>query len=79
MKIYGIEITEVQIEACLKRMRSHGEFMAGDIAAHVVDRIADANSSVRENVAYRLADRLIQRERKAGRIKYDGKYWNSTQ
>ena len=30
MKIYGIEITEAQIEACLKRMRSHGEFMAYD-------------------------------------------------
>lgn len=79
MKIYGIEITEAQIEACLKRMRSHGEFMAGDIAAHVIDRIADANSKVREDVAYRLADRLIQRERKAGNIKFNGKYWNSTQ
>lgn len=61
MKVKGIEITQAQIDACLVRMRMD-RFYACQIYVTAI------GAGVSEIAADRVADRLIQRERKAGRI-----------
>ena len=74
MKVDGIEIPPEVIDACLERMRS-GRFRCSDIIE------AARNSGVQTaGLEYtRIADRLIQRERKAKRIKaVEYPYWEPT-
>lgn len=63
MKVQGIEVSQKAIDACLARMQRGDYFRAYFIASAAYD--AGVSSG---EVASRLADRLIQRERKAGRI-----------
>lgn len=62
MRIGKYEVPEVVVRKCLGRMKS-GKFKARDIA----DTAFDADIDCGENDS-RVADRLIQRERKAGNI-----------
>lgn len=50
--------------------------MAGEFTFSQVWRAVDKVCAI-EGYAYRLADRLLQRERKAGRIKFNGKFWTA--
>jgi hypothetical protein len=63
VKVYGEQIRDEQISAALAAMV--GEFRCSDIENALV------RAGVREPgaVAMRAADRLLQRERKAGRIR----------
>jgi hypothetical protein len=63
MKVYGTEITDEQIAAALAAMR-------GTFTMHTVT-VALIRAGARSDgpVAGRAVDRLLQRERKAGRIK----------
>jgi hypothetical protein len=63
VKVQGIEVSQAHIDACLERMKRGDYFRAYFIASAAYD--AGVSSG---EVASRLADRLIQRERKAGRI-----------
>lgn len=71
MYVYGIPITDEQIEACLAKMRAAPMFATSTIEAEAVragipERIGASWQSIYP--ANRLADRLVQRERKAGNI-----------
>lgn len=66
MKVYGVEITEEQIAAGVAAM-------TGTFSAHTVSRaLSLAGVKSPSSISYvveRTADRLLQRERKAGRIR----------
>ena len=68
MNVLGFTVTSAIEAACLERMRA-GWFTA--------EHIADVayNYGVPWTKDYRIADRLIQRERKAGNIVRRGKGW----
>lgn len=79
MKIHGIEITKDQIKACENRM-SGGDFTARNITKLAIANGVPAMSGEvlpkdRNYIANVLADRLIQRERKAGNIYFNDKFW----
>jgi hypothetical protein len=63
MKVYGEQISDEQISAALAAMV--GEFRMTD----VLGAIRRAGVSDTPGVAERAVDRLLQRERKAGRIR----------
>jgi hypothetical protein len=70
MKVYGIEITTAQRDAGRAAMR--GEFRM----TQVVDALMCAGVPDGNFVAARAADRLLQSERKAGRIRaVNNKLW----
>lgn len=62
MRVQGIQITQAQIDACLARMKEAEFFRFHEIVG------AAMRAKVPHEARDRLADRLIQRERKAGRI-----------
>lgn len=66
MRVYGKEVTQEQIAAGLAAMT--GEFTVSDVE--------DALERAGCEYEMRAADRLLQKERKAGRIKFgpDGKW-----
>ena len=74
MKTYGRVITDAQIQAGLERMQ--GIFRASDITWALI------MAGVQQNkfVADRSADKLLQRERRAGRIRTttNKRYWERT-
>ncbi len=72
MKVNGVSITEFQVKSCVNRMMS-APFKAMDIANTATD-----SGVVPESVAYRVADRLIQKMRYEGRISIGNPYptWN---
>lgn len=61
--VQGKEIPDEQVTACIERMRKPGVWCASSIEA-----AAEAAGVPWGQLSMRLADRLIQRERKAGRI-----------
>ncbi len=63
MKIEGEVVTEAQIDAGLAAMSKDG-FTAKDV------EMAMLAAGCSEAAAYRGSDRLLQRERRAGRIKF---------
>lgn len=66
MRVHGVEITREQIEAGMAAMV--GQFRAHDV------RVAMSRAGVKETD--RAADRLMQFERKAGRIRaVNNKVW----
>lgn len=62
MKVFGCEITKEQLERGIARMT--GDFGKNDIAG----ALARAGVPTAKWIADRAADRLLQAERKAGRI-----------
>ena len=70
MKVRGFDIPAEVDRACLVRMRK--PFRAVDIVAVALHEGALGGS-------YRFADRLIQRERKAGNIVRDGRGWRKAE
>ena len=79
MRIYGIEITEQQQNACLGAM--NGKFKSADIEKAAIvagcPKFCNVGRVRPEYFANRVADRLLQRERAAGRIKFNGIHWVS--
>lgn len=71
MKIQGVEISEAQEAGALTFMRSGAMFKAADVESAFI-RLGVQNV---DGVPMRAADRLIQRERKAGRIKLVKTAW----
>ena len=69
MKVLGFTATPEIEAACLVRMR-RGWFTAAQLA----DEVWVAPRATYD-ISYRVADRLIQRERKTGNIKRFGKGW----
>ncbi len=70
MIVLGNTVPPAMIAACIKRMRARS-FTACDIE----QTAWECNSSISNVVLYRIADRMIQRERKAGNIRYANKLW----
>jgi hypothetical protein len=77
MQVYGQTITDTQQAACIAAMR--GEFQAKDIEAAAIaagiPKFCNVGKITQEFLAYRVADRLIQKQRKAGAIERVGNYW----
>ena len=69
MNVLGFTVTSAIEAACLERMRA-GWFTAAQLA----DVVWGA-PKISYDTSYRVADRLIQRERKAGNIVRRGKGW----
>lgn len=77
MIVHGISVCDAQLGAALDRMKA-GAFTLGDLVDCLVSAGVPLKSHVgflARDVAGRAADRLIQRERKAGRIVLDGRQW----
>jgi hypothetical protein len=72
MYVHWVEITEAQQEACVSAMKKR--FRASDIESAAIQAGVPKYND-RNGIAHRVADRLIQRQRKAGKIKRDGVYW----
>jgi hypothetical protein len=72
MQIHETKIEESALIACIARMKS-APFKASDIAKVAVEN-GVPESVGREYIACRVADRLIQRQRKAGNIKVGSPY-----
>ena len=78
MKVYGCEVTQGQQDAIVAAMRGRFEMLdivgaatrAGVGSGHRVN-----GSDYQATVAGRAVDRLLQRERKAGRIKFKNGRW----
>lgn len=71
MKVNGIEIPPQVVDACLARMRL-GRFRCSDIT----DAARNSGFTIASLAYTRIADRLIQRERQAKRIRgVDYPYW----
>lgn len=64
MFVEGVFIEPHQVEACLKRMQEPGTWYTMTIA-----HLAEGLGVKKGDCAARLADRLVQRERRAGRIR----------
>lgn len=87
MKVFGIEITDAQLDAAMAMMRDLGSKSApgasGFTATNVEQALVRAGVPERikttfcssDAVAHRAADRLIQKLRKQGRITFDRPYW----
>lgn len=80
MNVHGIEISDLQITACLAAMK--GSFVAGDITkvaiAHgVPEMVIPPGRFFRELVANRVADRLLQQQKRLGRIEFKGGKWST--
>ena len=72
MKVYDIEITAEQIAAAVNAMR--GEFRMNDVVVAIIRAGVPQG-----HVASRAVDRLLQRERRAGRIlTVNNKLWRAT-
>ena len=72
MNVHGVEITDEQQNACIVAMEKR--FKASDIEL-VAIQAGVPRYHDRNDIAHRVADRLIQRQRKTGAIKRDGKHW----
>lgn len=79
MKVFGIEITEAQQQAAIDRMRliagERGVFESHHVEQGLTESGVPRWAGPSDPVAMRAADRIIQRERKAGRIKWAGIGW----
>lgn len=71
MQIKGVDITEAQSQAILASMQTR--FRASDVIA-----AAEAAGVEKGEIAMRAADRLIQKQRKAKKIRLvgSGPYWD---
>ena len=81
MYVHGIEVTKNQQQACIDAM--NGKFKAADIeaaaiAAGVPKFVSMGKFQMQEYLASRVADRLLQKQRKAGVIKREGNHWIAT-
>ena len=74
MKVFGYDIPVPVELACEDRMRS-GELFTCSTIEELAHKLGAPLSRSNDPIAYRFADRLIQRERKAGRIKRIGRSW----
>ena len=78
MTVYGHEVTEEQEQAMLSVMQNDKWNMYDvEVAARkagVPDSIRPPSQSTKYP-AMRAADRMLQRERKAGNIRYTGTHW----
>jgi hypothetical protein len=61
MKVYNIEIPQSAIDASIARMKQQGSFTANVITNIILDIMG---ASGNDGVAYRAADRIIQKQRK---------------
>ena len=73
MKVHDFAISPAVEQACVARMQRGALFSAADLM-ELARRYGVPQSNFRP-VAYRFADRLIQRERRAGTIKRVGMRW----
>jgi hypothetical protein len=64
MRVNGVEIPQEVVDRCVTAMKSIGLFTSGQI--EVISQHVES---------YRLVDRLLQRERKAGNIEYSKGEW----
>lgn len=68
MNVYGIKITDEQISAGLAAME-------GRFTAMQIERVLRAAGVAGGAISVRAVDRLFQRERRAGRIKFSAGAW----
>lgn len=74
MYVYGYAITAA-IQATLLARMQQGPFVAGDIEAEACRLGVPQYSPTREPVAMRAADRIIQREKRAGNLVFERPLW----
>ena len=81
MKVKGVLVPDEAIDAAVAAMKRQVGFQSYNVERAIRDHIAAAGGSISAQVLLRAADRVIQRERKAGNIgplNSDGKrssYW----
>lgn len=73
MKIQGVEIPRVVIDACITRMKS-ATFQAADIASVAIQQMP-RKSLDRESMSMRVAAALIQKYRKLDRLSLKYPVW----
>ena len=86
MTVFGYPISEEEKRQMLDAMKEKWSMFTIEVAARRagVGLDGDGPSPLIKDgynpgdVQHRAADRLLQQERKAGRITYDGRYWKKT-
>ena len=68
MKLYGQDVPQSVIDAANAAMV--GRFKFADVSFVTFERMENWSNG------FELAHRLIQRARKAGKIRYEGGYWH---
>ena len=71
--VYGYDVS-TDVQALLIQKMKSAPFLASDIENEAI-RLGVPSSNRRECIAMRLADRLIQRERKSGNIELRRPAW----
>lgn len=69
MKVLGVTVSQEIQDECLARMKKQW------FCAQHIQAIAQPFPRINSSIAMRIADRLIQRERKAGNIVRHGMGW----
>ena len=80
MRVYGVLVPTEALDAVRAWMQAKSElFTASEVTVQMIAAGVPRHlATMRRNgepVAYRAADRLIQAERKAGRIAYTSGFW----
>jgi hypothetical protein len=75
MKVHGFDVPPAVEQACVERMLNGGPFTAASIV--LVACASGVPNTPFRPVVYRFVDRLIQRERKAGKIRRYGMHWRA--
>jgi hypothetical protein len=72
VKVHGVEIPKHVIDDCQKYLLGDKRdgFSLGNLAAFINRRVPDA-------CADRVADRILQKLKKDGKITYDGRVWRA--
>ena len=75
MKVYDYTIKQAMIDRVIDRMKQ-AVFQSADIEQVCIDMGIPHHDGHSNYIAHRAADRLIQRERKAGNIAYVERRWH---
>ncbi|SPR97367.1 hypothetical protein [Cupriavidus taiwanensis] len=78
MKVNGVVIPLGTLAGAREYMQSKSRFTAAEIEAFISTSLSLCmDKAIARDAAYRAADRLLQRERKGGRIAYSRGYWSA--
>jgi hypothetical protein len=75
MNVHGFQIASEIIAASILRMKQ-GPFTAANLTELAKEHGVPQEAGRNQNPADRFADRVIQRERKAGNIRFNGRVWS---
>jgi hypothetical protein len=77
VKVDGVVVPVEALDKARRYMARRSRFTATNVMGVIVEALHEAGMSGQVDVAYRAADRLLQQERKAGRIVFMSGSWRN--